>query len=262
MSSFVRLDWLDPYQLLASKIKLSRHAMRTSYDSAFTAFRRCHELLKEELWTEFPGSPLDWFMAMTTGEPEIPTVPREQIRDYHYEAQVEDSLADHQSSIVLLFADDALQNFARGVLGKAHRSLDSYGPRYPDAKTHTKPVALTTLVRAGTNAIRHVSEWDDPSFPYPYPEIPHCKKRGCRVCQALPSIDAIQRAFGIGMHGRIQGVVSMRTLILVDGLLGTSEPEYARFENAMITVASEIAEKAGGDASAHLTEALAKVASK
>jgi len=258
MSSFVKLEWLDPHQLFASRVRLSRHAMKIAYEEAFAAFQRCHALLKDGLWAEFPGDPSGWFYAMATGEAQ-PAPPRESISDLHYAAQVEDNLADWQASIVLMFADDALQCFARGVLGKAHQSLHGYGPEYPDTTNRGNPVRLTTLLRAGTNAIRHVSEWDTPAFPFPYPAIPHCKKLHCQVCQALDNIDVIQRVFGIGIHERIRDAVSMRVLIRVDGQLGTALPEYARFEDGLISAAVDIASKAGRHESARLEDALKSV---
>ncbi len=236
--------------------------MQTAYDSAFAGYLRCHELLHEERWANFRHDPSDWLLSLAEGEDKIPDEPSEPMMDFHYEAQVEDTLADHFASVVLLFADDALQCFARGVLGeKNHRSLDGYGPTYPDAKNHSGTVALTTLLRAGTNAIRHVSEWDTPSFPFPYPAMPHCKKtRTCAICQALPSIDVIQRVFGLGIHERIRDPVSMRVLIRVDGHLGSpgSVPSYHRFEEAVLSAATQIAAKSGEAASQRLQAAFAQ----
>lgn len=255
MASFVKLEWLDPYRLFASRLRLHHHAMEVAYNNAFAAFHTCHELLKEDLWSQFSGSPMEWFMAMATGEGGDAFVRPEPVRDYHYEAQAQDALADHQASAVLLFADDTLQTFGRGVLGKNHKSFAAYGPRYPDAKNPAESVAFTTLLRAATNAVRHVSEWDTPDLEFPYAPVPHCD-RGCQTCRASQTIDVIQRAFGIGIHERVRDVVSMRVLIRVDGQLGTAEPEYGRFEAAMLSAAFDMAAKAGGDALSRLEAAL------
>jgi hypothetical protein len=254
----VKLEWLDPYRLFASRVWISRHAIKIAYDEAFAAFQRCHALLKEELWAEFPGGTSDWFHAMANAENQ-PEPARDRINDLHYTAEVENNLADWQAAIVLMFADETLQRFARGVLGRSHRAFDGYGPQYPDATNCGRPVRLTTLLRAGTNAIRHVAEWDTPEFPFPYPTVPHCNRPRCSVCQAMYSIDVIQRVFGIGIHERIRDAVSMRVLICVDGQLGTAAPDYTRLEEALLSAASEIAHKASPAASTYLKGALKSV---
>jgi len=256
MSSFVKLDWLDPYKAFASRLQLSRHAMRLSFDEAFRAYLRCHELLKQELWVNCPVDPAEWLLAEATGEsPEL--IEPGQIQDFHYEAQVEDALADHQASSVLLFVDDALQSLARGLLRKEHKTLDGYGPRYEDVRDRSKPVALSTLLRAATNTIRHLSEWDDPKFPFPYPVAGHCKESACQVCRAIPNIDVIQRTFGIGIHERLRDVVSMRVLIKVDNRLGSDPgPSYENFENALIAAAYEVASRAGDVATERFKESI------
>ncbi|MGA3036657.1 MAG: hypothetical protein ABSE64_04150 [Vulcanimicrobiaceae bacterium] len=257
MSSFVKLEWLDPYREFASRLRLSRRAMTRSYDEAFRAFEHCHELLKEERWSEYSGAPLDWFLAEATGEHRELVQP-EEIPDYHYEAQVENVLADHQASSVILFADDTLQTFARGLLGKKHKTLDPYGPRYEDVRSRSNPVALSTLLRAATNAIRHLSEWDNPKFPFPYPTLDACQDGRCPFHKAISNIDVIQRAFGIGLYERIRDVVSMRVLIRVDGGFGSDPgPSYQSFEGAVRDAATQIAERAGADARDRLSRVLA-----
>lgn len=61
----------------------------------------------------------------------------------------------------------------------------------------------------------------------------------------MESIAIIQQAFGIGKHERVRDVVSMRTIIAVDGHLGGPDgPDCARFEGAMVSAAFEIAAEA------------------
>lgn len=57
---------------------------------------------------------------------------------------------------------------------------------------------------------------------------------------------------GLELNDRIRDVVSMRVLIQVDGNLGTEPTYYARFEEAMIGAAREIAANKGSAASSQL----------
>ena len=239
MGSFVKLEWLDPYELFASKLDLSRRPMALSFNEAFAAFRRCHSILHDLQWADF-NCEEGW---LTEGDAEAAQTQLDP-GALQYQAQVEDNSADWQASVVLLFADDALQSLARGVL-RDHKSLDGYGPEYLDVTNSGRPVRLTTLLRAGTTAIRHVSDWDTPEMPFPYRRPEEADERWQ---QALQNIDVINRAFGIGTSGRIRDFVSMRVLIRVDGTLGDkdTEPSYARFERAMIEAATDIARKANG----------------
>jgi hypothetical protein len=176
-----------------------------------------------------------------------PTASQAELERIYAEAQAEDLQADYQVSIVLLFADDALQRFAKGVSGKAPGLNASYGPEYG---THRGKVKLTALLRAGTNAIRHVSEWDD--YPWTtqmgavYPRIEHCQSEFERM--AMRNIIIFQNVFGLGITERIRDVVSMRMLIQVDGnFLGGQPTDYAHFESAMMEAAREIAAERGGN---------------
>ena len=131
MASFVKMEWLDPYQLLASRLRLSRRPMALAFDEAFRAFLLCHEILNESRLARFDGSVAEWYWDAMKGDHDI-AQPDYDFEGRQYEAQVEDNLSDWQASLVLLFADDALQDFARGLFGQNHRSLDGYGPAYID----------------------------------------------------------------------------------------------------------------------------------
>jgi hypothetical protein len=88
----------------------------------------------------------------------------ETSRRLHLEAQDEDLASDWLASVVVLFADLALRRLERGVLAEDQIG-EGYGPTYNDG------VRLTTLLRVGGNAIRHVSEWDDnETLQFPYDE--------------------------------------------------------------------------------------------
>lgn len=254
MGSFVNLNWLDPYELLAYKLRLSRHAMTVAFDHAVEAYLRCHEILDEVRAQSMKDGTPDWLSDFDYAEDNEPPY---NARVRQYEAQVQDNLADWQASVVLLFADDALQTFARAILPQFD-SLDGYGPEYPDSTNSGRPVKLTTLLRAGTNTIRHVSDWDTPEFPFPYKEVDDSEHRWK---QPLRNIDVITRVFGLGKDGRIRDVVSMRVLIRVDGTLypGT-RPQYENFERAIIEAGRDIAKSIGSAATAKLEHQLAAIA--
>jgi hypothetical protein len=74
------------------------------------------------------------------------------------DAIAEDFQADQQAAPVILTADDALPRFGKQVLKMAPVLKRGFGPRFGATNT---PVHLTMLLRAGTNTLRHVSEWDN-----------------------------------------------------------------------------------------------------
>jgi phage baseplate assembly protein W len=128
-----------------------------------------------------------------------------------------------------------------------------FGPTY---RGHGE-VRLTTLLHAGTNALRHVSEWDDLSDlqRLPYPKLAELPERS-KLYEPIRNIEVIQRAFGIGIHELIRQPISSRVLVLVDGQLGTAEPDYRRFEAAVIAAARDIARTARGQHLAKLDKVL------
>jgi hypothetical protein len=163
-------------------------------------------------------------------------------------AAAEDFQADHQAAPVILTADDALQRFAKGVYGTAPGLDPGFGPKFGSTNT---PVHLTTLLRAGTNTLRHVSEWDGnlklrgphpdrPGDPYPDPTK---LKEGSTAWLALQNIAVLRRAFGIGKSEPIRDVVSFRVLAAVDRQI--PQPSYERFETAVMDAARDIARQHG-----------------
>jgi hypothetical protein len=149
VSRFVKLEQLDPYRLFGSVVKRSRRGMKAAYDAAFTAYGRCNRLLDEHHWSRIDSDDA-FFVQLGSTHREWGLRPRrtrpsaEKLERIYAEAQAEDLQADYQASIVLLFADDALQRSARGVLGKAPGLEPGYGPEYG---THMGVVKFTTLLR-------------------------------------------------------------------------------------------------------------------
>jgi hypothetical protein len=231
--------------------------MKAAYDAAFAAHKRCTDLLTEHHWSQIDSDDVFEQFGLTSSGSGLrrrrPTATEEDLERIYSEAQAEDLQADYQASIVLLFADDALQRFAKGVLGNAPGLTPGYGSEYG---THRGTAKFTTLLRAGTNAIRHVSEWDDYDWPRVfgavYPTLDNCTNE--RERQDMSNIVVFQNVFGFGFTERIRDVQSMNILARVDGRLGTERTKYEHFEEAMVEAAREIAVKKGGTAPQQLKE--------
>ncbi len=256
MPRFIAIDRLNPHQLFAATLRRSRYSMQIAYGEAFRASNQCNALVNQALRTQV--DPQDFFpygeraVVPNSALPEVGYVDR-----LYSEAQAEDIQADRQSSILILFADDALWRYARVLLGKPPSidpaNLREYGAAYGGVK-------LTSLLRAGTNAIRHVSEWDDRYKRLPYPELSAlCKKS--EDYQPMQSIDILQRAFGIGRHELIRDVVSWRIVVAVDGLYNSAEADYLRFESAIVSAAREIADAGPRDSASMLETELSRIQS-
>jgi hypothetical protein len=240
MSRFLKLERLDPYRLLAVFLGRARLGLVAAYDAAFAAAHRSSMLSRE----------MDYLIFRAHEENVSHDV---EIDELSFAAQAEDLQSDLHASTVVLAADDAIRRFAAGVLGMPLAFEPGFGPLYAG-------VPLTTLLRVGTNTIRHVSEWDDLAMPFPYRVDATLDGRTDREeKRALQSIRIIQRAFGIGIHDQIRDVVSFRILVAVDGL--PAQPSYDRFEAALLASASAIAESVGPDASAALDAALSTTVS-
>lgn len=251
MSTFLKLDESDPYETFAVVMRRSQLSMRSAYNAAFAAHIRCADLLKSHRWGSFSMSDPLGFPVFGLGDSAPPEpLSRAELDGMWLEALAEDFQADMQAAPVILTADDSLRRFARGVLGKPPALEDGFGP------TYGKGVHLTSLLQAATNALRHVSEWDETKTPaFPYKTLDQYKEKS-PAWQAMRSIRVIQAAFGIGDNGPIRDVVSARVLIAVDGQLGTAEPSYDRFEAAVLTTAHEIAKSKGPTPARKLEEAL------
>lgn len=257
MPRFLKLDTLDPYELFASTMRTSRFAMRNTYAAAFDAHLRCSDLLRKHQWSQIDtDNVFEQIGLYDSGLPRRPGPSRAELDRMYAQAYAEDLQADHLAGVLLLFADDALQRFAKGVLGVAPGPSNGFGPQYGD---HRGKVNLTTLLRAGTNAIRHVSEWDD--YPWNtlhprkvYPTLEECTNEKER--RILENIVVFQKVLGYGIHERIRDVQSMRILIQIDGRFGTEDPDYDRFEEGVLAAAREIASASGPEALFCLQSAL------
>ena len=185
------------------------------------------------------------------------------------EAQAEDLLADQQASILVLWADDALRRFARGILNKAPTFNKGYGMKYGCWTELNVPVPLTTLLRATTNTLRHVSEWDDNNaLIFPYDDFKTKSKAEVELLTdqqrreesaaklALGNIKILRRAFGLGVTERIRDVVSWRCLVAIDGYLGTHEPNFQRFEDAVVLAAREMTAEVGPKSTKFLDQSI------
>ena len=258
MSRFVRLATLDPYQAFAVLLRRSRPAMERAYLASFEAHRRCSELLRDHLFASVQHHDMAGFPIFDEGD--TADVDDQPDLDALWIGGIaEDYAADLQAAPVVLTADSQLRLFGKRVL-KRQVIEPGFGPLY---KSSIGDVRLTTLLWAAANAIRHVEEWDDnPDLArLPYPEISSLRK-GSDTRRAMQSISVIQRAFGIGIHELVRDPVSCRVLVAVDAPLGLVPPAYARFEEAVLQAAREIADAAGGDARTRLESALVGAASE
>jgi hypothetical protein len=154
-------------------------------------------------------------------------------------AYAEDIAGNHQASIVLLAVDDSLQRLAAG-LGMRTLSLGLHaGPVYHNG------VFFTSLIRACTNAIRHVSEWDDRidrddgdagKLYFPYDDPRNVGQR------ALESITILQRALGVGIHERLYMAPCLDVLMTVDGQWYDQKTpaDFGQLEAAVLSARDEI----------------------
>lgn len=261
MSRFVMIDKPDPYRFFGAVLRRSRLGMHDAFHAAFAADARCRELMDQD---RFLGAsalgPLGFpvFSGIAGLDEKREPVDYGAIAErrdaLRAEAQAEDLAADQQATIVVLWADDTIRRFARGVLGKAANLVEGYGPRFGRVND---PVSFTAMLRAATNTLRHVSEWDDNddlAFPYDPATVQTDNAK-----RAIENITILQRAFGIGVHEPIRDVVSWRVLVAVDGKLGTEPPDYGRFEATIIAAARDIANVAGVEAAATLDSELLRM---
>lgn len=262
MTRFVNPYRQDSYRVLASTLSVSRLAMKAAYDAAYVAYVRCTDLLHEHMWSQVDTENVFEQLGLTLDEsaltPRRPTKTHVELQEMYAESYAQDLQADYQAGMVLLFADDGLQRFAKGLLESAPGLGPSgYGR---ESGTHRGKVKLTAFLRAGTNAIRHVSEWDD--YPWSerhpgvvYPDLADC--RTDREREMISNIEIFQKVLGLGISERIREPLSMRVLIQVDGKLFPDSPmAYARFEKEVIAAAREIADVKGGEAPTRLEEQL------
>ncbi len=241
MSRFVRLELHDPYVTFATTLRRLRPAIERAYYAAFAASDASNEAMKLYRWETFSDPLVPEILGSMFPKVERSGIDPEVL---YAGAIAEDLHCDMQATIVVLFADDLLQRFSRKVLEKKI-GLEGYGPLY-------RGVHLTSLLRATTNCVRHVSEWED--CPFPYRDLKDAESNDERI--AIRNIAILQEAYGLGKYERIRDFVSWHTVVTIDGLYGTHPPDYRRFEDALIEGARDIARRAGGTASADLEKLL------
>jgi hypothetical protein len=191
---FLNFGQYDPSEQFAVTLKRSRPAIERAYLAAVEASDRCNALLDESMHRRLntDGALADLGLVPATQDIAAEVQLADQL---HLEAEVEDMQTDWQASVVVLFADDVLRRFTRRVLETRTALEPGYGPTYLGG-------SVTTLLQAGANAIRHVSEWDDDNtlaFPYDPSKI----AKGSDAERAWRNIHVFQRAFGVGKHERI-----------------------------------------------------------
>jgi hypothetical protein len=279
MSRYLNFGSSDPYQLLGATLRRSRPGLQVAHKAAFEADARCGQLQREELFLGFKqsshGLPFMGDASLPDGDPRSLTDIVARRDEISADAQAFDLLADQQAAIMILWADDTLRRFARGVLKRAPNLKKGYGMTYGCWPALAVPVPLTTMLRAATNTIRHVSEWDENSaLVFPYDDFKPKSKAEKKLLneqnrndenaaeQAIENIKILRVAFCIGVSERIRDVVSWRTLVAMDGYLGTHAPDYQRFKNAIVTAAREMANEAGPASRALLETALNRTSSR
>lgn len=246
MSRFLNLNRYDEYERVAVTLRRMREPMRRAYIAAVEASNLCNDMLDESMRRAMAHN-RDALNVFRNPTRSADADDMRSAHEIHLAAEDEDSTADWQASVVVLFADDVLRRFKRRVLPES-RQREGFG------KTYNGGVRLTELLWAGANAIRHVSEWDDDEkliFPYDPAKI----KEGSKQERAWGNITVFQRAFGKGIHERIREVQSWAIVCTMDGLYGTHEPDYARIEEVIVQAARNIAEAAGEDARQRLDAA-------
>jgi len=218
-----------PVEQFVGVMRYNRSPLEEFYNSAMEAADRRNQAMRLMIYTEIAGAPanitgIEWVDAPNN----VVNYPdTEQLR---LEAYVEDKRADLLAALVLLTADNALQRLGRALVDRP-RLRQGFGPIL-------KSVPLTTLLRATTNCVRHVDEWDEnPNLHVGY-EGSSATDRA--TTQALETIAVLKEALGVGRHERIHQAPSFTVLALIDGKFGTDPPDYRRFERAILSTAREI----------------------
>ncbi len=213
MTAFVRLLKPKPIPLFVTQLEAMRPALERAYLDACQAQSESCGLT-------------DHLMRAAVS-------PDEQLDDsVRVRAYAEEVRANLQATVVLLSVDDALQRLGKAILGKPLGISRGFG-------AVCNGVALTRVLRATTNCVRHVSEWDDDQelvFPYASP----ADESDPRLRRSVENIAILQQAFGIGKHERIWSAPAFALLSVIDGSFGTEDPDYQRVESKIIGAAREI----------------------
>jgi hypothetical protein len=223
VSSFVELYKPEPVELFVVTMRRNRPALKALFDDAMVAGRSFADTSHR---------------SFRTGG--------EEGRRLHTLSYTQNVIVDLISTPLLLVADDALQRLGGALLGRHSFDL-AYGPRYH----HEKSAPLTQLLRAMTNCVRHVSEWNDSktlTFPYFNEFEPAKTARNWKTNkQAMQTIEILHANFGLGANGPITAAPTFMLLKLIEGRFGTPGvvPDYFRFETAIMQAAREMADDSG-----------------
>jgi hypothetical protein len=231
MPRILRLERDDPIPQFFATIRRLREPIERAYFDAFAASDACNDGLRaarELFQSSLHAYDLNQASAGGNGSRDV-----DQVNELYRIAYADDLRCDLQASLVVLFADNAIQRLGKRLFQRPI-GLRGFGTLFND-------VHFTTLVRATTNTLRHVDDWAD--LPFPYPEADAATSPIERV--QLENIVVLQKAFGIGKHEAIRDLVSWRTIVTIDGLYGSQPPDYRRFENALLAAAREICETSG-----------------
>jgi hypothetical protein len=229
MSRFVRIIKPRPVEQFISDVLESRAPLEEAYLNAWSATKRANTLMSDVHFAHFQG--IEQANKFGIGWRDNPggSVTQDVIV-LQREAQIEDRRADMQAMAVINCADKWLRRLGFALVG-GKRVEKGFGALY-------NGVHLTSLLWAAMNCERHAWEWDDDKNL----EVPYVSAltKGKRAQMALPSIGILQRALGVGLHDRIHNAPCWAVLKVIDGKFGTHEPDYGRFEGAIIAAAGEI----------------------
>lgn len=239
MSRFIELIKLRPIEQFVADVISSRAALEEAYLSAWRATVKANILMDAVQWAQFAGNErANVFGIFWCDVPDGLKV--QDASALQKEAQTEDKRADIQAMTIINSADKWLRRLGRALVG-SRRLRQGFGPvyaRYLDEGGAVLDLPLTSLLWATMNSERHAWEWDDnPHLTVPYDPASVTDKNARK---ALPSIAVLQKTLGIGRHDRIHHAPCWTVLKVVDGKFGTHEPDYARFEFAVLTAAREI----------------------
>lgn len=231
MPRFIELNNFDIFEQFAASLNRVRKPLSYAYCEAFQAFERSRDLLNES------ERESGWYSG--GGD-------QQKANELHGAAFTEDVQADMFASIAVLFADDVLRRFHWGLFGKMPKLKRGYGRKDND-------VALSVLLLAGGNAIRHASWWAE-NVPFPYPKDDAALKEPVKT--PLASIRVIEKAFG-SFGGPIITPPSWDIIFRMNAGDDFSPGEkYDDYERAIVLTALDMAKANSKEAAAKLKAAV------
>ena len=232
MSRFVRLMKLSPIEQFISDLVIGRPSYEEAYRTAWAATKQANRLMTQADMAQFVKPDHTDPFGVSWLHPHTPSI---DIETLHRQAQEQDRRADLQAMLVIHCADQSLRRLALALDIEPERIARGFGRHFND-------VPLTSLLQHTMNAARHVGQWDDdPNLVVPYDRATTPKQ----AKRALGSIEVLQKALGVGLYERICEAPCWTVLKIfdgkfLDGKLGESQPDYGRFEAAVIDAAREI----------------------